>query len=93
MSDVWTAVETAEQEHKVVGRLALLRSNRKGVWKARYDIYSVVDGKPHRRLVELTREWPNSEAQTLESTLFQMVTSGYNRLEEAIQVLRDQASF
>jgi hypothetical protein len=93
MEDVWASVAATEQEHTVICRLSLLRSTRKGVWKARYDIYSVVDGKPHQKITEVIRDWPNSQTVGLEGTLFQMVTEGYNRLEEALQVLRDQASF
>lgn len=93
MEDVWTAVAAAEKEYTVVARLSVLRSSRKGVWRIRYDIFSLVDGSPHKKLVDSVREWPNSQATTLEATLFQMVTEGYNRLAEAVQVLKDQAAF
>lgn len=93
MEDVWAAVAAAEQEFTTVARLTLLRNNRKGVWKVRYDVFSVVDRRPHTRLVEISGEWPNSQAQTLEAYALQKVTEGYNRLVEAVQVLKDQASF
>lgn len=93
MEDVWAAVAAAEKEFTTAARLTLRCANRKGVWKIRYDIFSVVDGRPHTRLVEIAGEWPNSTAQTLEAYAFQKVTEGYNRLEEAIQVLKEQTSF
>lgn len=93
MEDVWAAVAAAEKEFTTVARLTLLRNNRKGVWKVRYDVFSVVDGRPHSRLVEVVGEWPNSQAQTLEAYALQKVTEGYNRLAEAVQVLKDQTAF
>lgn len=93
MEDVWAAVAAAEREYTVVARLSILRNGRKGVWRLRYDVFTITDGSPHKKIVESVKEWPNSQATTLEATLFQMVTEGYNRLAEAIQVLKDQAAF
>lgn len=93
MEDVWAIVAATEEEFGCIARFSLLRSNRKGVWKVRYDIFSVVDGKPHRKVAEVIGEWPNSQAQTLETYALQKATEGYNRVGEAVALLREQASF
>lgn len=93
MEDVWTVVVHGQKAFTVLGRLSLMPTNRKGVWRVRYDIFSVVDAKPHTKLVESAKEWPGSQAQTLEALLLQMVSEGHNRLEEAVRVLQEQTRF
>lgn len=93
MEDVWAALVALEEEFGLTARISLLRGVRKGIWKVRYDVFSVVDRKPFRRIIEVQAEWPSSVATTLESFLLQKVTEGYNRAEEAVEVERQQQSF
>lgn len=93
MEDVWITVAVGEKDYTVQARLSLFKTNRKGIWRVRYDIFSLVDARPHTRLVECVKEWPNSQATSLEAVFLQLVSEGHNRLEEAVRVLQEQASF
>lgn len=93
MEDTWIVIADIEKEHGVHVGISLHRKTRKGVWGIRARVYTVVDGKPHRCIVERFEEWPNSRVMSLEALLFQLAHELSGRTMEAIAVLRDQAQF
>jgi hypothetical protein len=93
LSDSWEAARAIEREHRVGVQLALVTKTRKHVWGVRMRVYSLVDGKAHRCLVERSEEYPNSQVETLEALLLRLTNDVAARTEEAIALLREQAEF
>jgi hypothetical protein len=93
MEDAWAALRAIEKQHTVLTQISMLVKTRRGVWGIRGRVYSVVDSKPHHCIVEVFEEWPNVRTMTLEALVFQLATSMVVRVEEAVELLKEQSRF